>query len=85
MKENDHHHHEKVTEFFIDMQEFDTKAPELTPRVLLVDFANEDPSKTTLESRHGNETKKYLDLDTPIEIKNGMKFFVLHNEPTPVS
>src|SRR5437660_12349461 len=71
--------------FFIDKEQFKSPTADLTVRTLLVDFAKEDPSQTTLASKHGNELKKYTNLDEVIHIENGMKFVVLHNTPTPVS
>ena len=75
--------HEVV--FFIDKQQFKSENPDLSVRTLLVDLAKEDPSQTTLASKHGNELHKYTNLDEVIHIENGMKFVVLHNTPTPVS
>ncbi len=75
--------HEVV--FFIDRQQFKSDQDDLTVRTLLVDFAKEDPSQTTLATKHGNDLHKYTNLDEVIHIENGMKFVVLHNTPTPVS
>ena len=75
--------HEVV--FFIDKQQFKSDKTDLSVRTLLVDFDKEDPSQTTLASKHGNELHKYTNLDEIIPIENGMKFVVLHNTPTPVS
>jgi hypothetical protein len=71
--------------FFIDKQKFETDQERLTVRALLVDFAKEDPSETTLVLKKGNELKKLTDLDEVIEMKNGMHFLIYHNTPTPVS
>ena len=71
--------------FFIDKQQFKSATPDLSVRTLLVDLAKEDPTQTTLESKHGNDLHKYANLDEVIYIENGMKFVVLHNTPTPVS
>ena len=71
--------------FFIDKQQFKSDTANLSVRTLLVDFAKEDPSQTTLASKHGNDLHKYTNLDEIVHIKNGMKFVVLHNTPTPVS
>lgn len=71
--------------FFIDQQQFKTEQTALTVRTLLVEFAHEDPLQITLVLRHGNELKKLTNLDEVICLKNGMKFVVYHNTPTPVS
>jgi hypothetical protein len=71
--------------FFIDVEQFKTKQSELSVRTILQDFAKEDPSQTTLVLRHGNDQIKYTNLDEIISLKNGMKFVVYHNTPTPVS
>ena len=71
--------------FFIDMQQFKTNQSELSVRTILQEFAKEDPTQTTLVLRHGNEQVKYTNLDEIISLKNGMKFVVYHNTPTPVS
>ncbi len=71
--------------FFIDNQQFKTDQEKTTVRELLKDFAEEDPMKTTLVLKHGNDTHKYTNLHEVVELKNGMHFVVYHNEPTPVS
>jgi hypothetical protein len=71
--------------FFIDKQQFKTRQTELSVRAILQDFAKEDPTQTTLVLRHGNDLVKYTNLDEIISLKNGMKFVVYHNTPTPVS
>jgi capsule polysaccharide modification protein KpsS len=76
---------DKEVVFFIDNQQVKTEQGKATVRELLKDFAEEDPAKTTLVLKHGNETHKYTDLDEIVELKNGMHFVVYHNEPTPVS
>lgn len=75
----------KKTVFFIDAEKFETEKRELSVRALLVDFAKEDPTKTTLALKDGRELIKFTDLAQMIKMKNGMKFIVLHNDPTPVS
>lgn len=75
----------KEVVFFIDKQQFKSEIEDLSVRTLLVDFAKEDPTQTTLAKKHGNDLTKYPDLDQVIHIENGMKFVVLHNGPTPVS
>jgi hypothetical protein len=71
--------------FFIDKERFETDQEKLSVRTLLVDFAKEDPSQTTLALKEGNEIKKFANLDEMVEMKNGMHFIVYHNTPTPVS
>jgi hypothetical protein len=71
--------------FFIDMEQFKTRQSELSVSAILQDFAKEDSSQTTLVLRHGNDQIKYTNLDEIISLKNGMKFVVYHNTPTPVS
>ena len=88
-KENDGHSEagdkpKKIT-FFIDKEKFETDQEKLSVKTLLVDFAKEDSSQTTLALKDGNEIKKYTNLDEMIEMKNGMHFIVFHNTPTPVS
>lgn len=75
---------EKIV-FFIDKEKFETDQHQLSVRTLLVDFAKEDPTTTTLALKVGNDYKKFTNLDEMIPMKNGMKFVVFHNEPTPVS
>ena len=65
-------------------QKLDLEDHPYTPRQLLM-LAEEDPNETTLVRKHGHETEKLTDLDTPIELKNGEHFVVYHNTPTPVS
>ena len=71
-------------EFFIEKQEFKTDQEKFTARVLLRDYAGEDPDKTTLVLKQGNDITKFKDDDT-IYLKNGMHFVVFHDGPTPVS
>ena len=71
--------------FFIDKQQFKSEEVDLTVRTLLVDFAKEDPTQTTLVLKHGNDQQKYTNLDEVIHLENGMHFVVFHNGPTPVS
>ena len=71
--------------FFIDKEQFKSDVADLAVRTLLVDFAKEDPAQTTLALKHGNDLKKFTNLDEVVHIENGMKFVVLHNTPTPVS
>ncbi len=75
---------EKVV-FFIDKEKFTSPTSLLTPRTILAEYAKENPAETTLVRKDGAETKKLTDLDTPIEVKDGTKFTVLHNGPTTVS
>jgi hypothetical protein len=74
----------KIT-FFIDAEKFETSETELSVRTLLIDFAEEDPNTTTLVLKESNELRKLTNLNELIPMKNGMKFFVYHNDPTPVS
>jgi len=83
-QENEGHKKEKIV-FFIDREKFETDQTHLTVRTLLVEFAKEDPAATTLVLKQGNELVKLTDLDRVIEMKDGMKFLVYHNGPTPVS
>lgn len=71
--------------FFIDNEKFETDQATLTVRTLLVEYAKEDPAQTTLALRHGNDIKKYTNIDESVVMKNGMKFIIFHNTPTPVS
>lgn len=75
----------KKVVFFIDKEKFESDQADLSVRTLLVDFAKEDPIQTTLATKHGNDLKKYTDLDEVVHVENGMKFVVLHNTPTTVS
>ncbi len=74
----------KQVVFFIDKEKFESDEADLSARTLLVDFAKEEPTLTTLATKHGNELKKY-GTDETVHIENGMKFVVLHNTPTTVS
>ncbi len=71
--------------FFIDNEKFELDGPTTTARIILVDYAKEDPAQVTLAARERGELVKYTDLDTPFEVRDGTKFFVLHEGPTPVS
>ena len=73
------------TVFFIDKEKFEVEVEELTVKQLLEDYAKEDTSKTTLGLKDGNAIEKFTDLARKIPLKDGMKFVVFHNEPTPVS
>lgn len=80
---NSHSTHQVV--FFIDKAKYTTESHSLTPREILTVFAKEDPNETVLVRILGKKSEKLLDLDTEIEIKNGMHFTVLHQGPTTVS
>jgi uncharacterized protein YabE (DUF348 family) len=69
---------------WIDKQKFELTTHELTVAQLL-ELAKDDPKQTTLELKKGNELEKFLDLNQIICLKYGMRFVVIHNEPTPVS
>jgi hypothetical protein len=71
--------------FFVDQEKFETTQETLTVKQILVDYAREDPASTTLVEKVGHETIKHPDLNEVIHLKNGMKFVVFHNGPTPVS
>lgn len=71
--------------FSIDKEKFETKESSLSVRTLLVEYAKEDPSQTTLVLKQGNDLTKFTNLDEMVPMKNGMKFLVYHNSPTPVS
>ena len=70
--------------FFIDKQQFKTDLDQHSAADLLSNFAQEDPTETTLVLKKGNELTKYANDDV-ITIKNGMHFVVFHDGPTPVS
>lgn len=70
--------------FFIDKQQFKTEIEKQSARVLLSEFAEEEPDETTLVLKKGNNLTK-LDDDEIICLKNGMHFVVFHDGPTPVS
>jgi Multiubiquitin/Prokaryotic E2 family E len=69
--------------FFIDTQKFTTTDEHQTAAQLLK-LAKEDPAETTLVLKHGNELKKFEDNETVL-LKNGMRFVIFHDGPTPVS
>jgi hypothetical protein len=75
---------EKVV-FFIDKEKFNSETSLLTPRAILTEYAKENPAETTLIRKAGSGTEKLTELDTPIEVKDGTRFTVLHNGPTTVS
>ncbi len=70
--------------FFIDKQQFTTDREKLTATELLRDYAEEDPSETTLVLKEGNNLTKFNDNDE-VSLKNGMHFVVFHDGPTTVS
>ncbi len=76
---------EKQIVFFIDNEKFETEQATLTVRTLLVEYAKEDPDQVTLAIRNGSDFTKYKDPQESVVMKNGMKFVVFHNSPTPVS
>jgi len=71
--------------FFIDKAKFTADTGTLTPRQILTEYAKEDSNQTTLVRVSGKDKEKLENLDTPIEVKNGTHFTVLHRGPTPVS
>jgi hypothetical protein len=76
---------EREIVFFIDNEQFKTERETITVRELLLDFAKEDPTQTTLALKHGNDINKFENLDDVVQLKSGMKLVVFHNEPTTVS
>ena len=74
----------KKTVFFVDQEKFEVDVGTLTVRQIF-ELAKEDPTKTTLVEKDGHEIIKHPNLDEVITLKNGMKFVVFHNDPTPVS
>ncbi len=83
--EKDKKQHPKQITYFIDKEKFETTEQVLSVRFLLVEKAKEDPNSTTLALKHGNDTRKFNNLDEMIPMENGMKFIVFHNTPTTVS
>lgn len=73
------------TVFFIDKTKYTAETDQLTPREILTEFAKEDPTQTILVRVEGSSRTKLTDLDTPIEVKDGTHFTILHQGPTPVS
>ena len=69
---------------FIDKQKFKLETESVTVAKLF-ELAEEDPKETTMALKHGNELEKYTDVNQIVHLQNGMKFVVIHNEPTPVS
>ncbi len=76
--------HEPKVVIFIDKEQFKLDVEEVTVAKLF-ELAGEDPKETVMALKHGNELIKYTDLNQKIHLKNGMKFVVIHCEPTPVS
>ena len=85
MNETKHDGHNGKVVFFIDKEKFEAESSELSVRILLQDFAKEDPSQTTLVLKKGNDLTKFTNLDGVVQLENGMKFLVYHNTPTTVS
>lgn len=79
-----HNEHKKFV-FFIDKQKFETTESHLTVRQILVDFAKVNPNENVLVLVHGNQTQELKDLEQVIEIREGMKFTIFNQKPTPVS
>jgi hypothetical protein len=71
--------------FFIGKEKFEVTDEHLTVRVLLTQYAKEDPNETVLALKHGDHVHKYTNLDEVIEVKSGMHFTVFHTGPTTVS
>ena len=70
-------------EIYIDQQKITTEHEILTAEELL-ELASEDPAETTLVLKDGKELHKFDDNEK-IVLKNGMRFVVFHDGPTPVS
>lgn len=85
MEPEQQHHNTHGIVFFVDQERFQSPTPTLTVRQILVEYGKEDPATTTLAEKREGEIIKYPNLDEIITLKNGMKFVVLHNTPTPVS
>ncbi|MFK5892071.1 MAG: hypothetical protein QM504_02500 [Pseudomonadota bacterium] len=72
--------------FFIDKQQFKSDIPDVSVKDLLSQYANEDPSETTLVlNDNGNNLIKFEDDNQMIHLENGMHFVVFHDGPTTVS
>jgi hypothetical protein len=84
-KGSDHEHSSDRVVFFVDKQKFTADREKLTPRFILTQLVKEDPAVTVLVLVEGTKTTKLTDLDTPIEMKNGMHFTLFHTGPTTVS
>lgn len=58
----------------------------MTPNEIISELAGKDPSANYLVQIHGNQQDSYKDTpNTPIQLKNGMRFQVISTGPTPVS
>lgn len=72
--------------FIVDGEPYKTKAEELTPNVILRDFAGRDPAKYYLVRLEGAHKESYQGRgDEPIKMRNGMRFQSMYVGPTPVS
>jgi hypothetical protein len=76
----------RLIHFHVDAEPFTTEASELTPNVILKDFAGVEPTTHYLVQIRGHEKISYEATgDVPIEMRDGMRFQVVSKGPTPVS
>ncbi|MDL2344683.1 hypothetical protein QOL99_11045 [Deinococcus sp. MIMF12] len=76
---------EPKVNIFINQQKHEVAPGNLTPRQVLETLAKEDVTQVTLALKEQGQLHKYLNLDEPIPLRNGMHFIVMHSGPTPVS
>jgi hypothetical protein len=76
---------DKTIKFKIDAEKFETTEQSLSVRSLIEDYAKVDAASNTLALLNGNVQHRYENLDEVVPLKNGMKFVVLSDKPTPVS
>jgi len=69
---------------WIDKQKFELHTHERTVAQLL-ELAGDDPNQTTLKLKEGNKLEEFTNSNQIVCLRNGMRFVVFHNEPTPVS
>jgi len=76
----------RLIHFHVDDEPFTTEASELTPNVILKDFAGVEPTTHYLVQIRGHEKTSYEATgDVPIVMHDGMRFQVISKGPTPVS
>jgi hypothetical protein len=79
------HEHSEI-HFKVDGEPYETKARELTPNVIIKDFAGRDPVTHYLVQIEGTHKESYRDKgNEPIKMHDGMKFQTVFIGPTPVS
>jgi hypothetical protein len=79
------HEHSEI-HFKVDGEPYETKARELTPNVIIKDFAGRDPATHYLVQIEGTHKESYRDKgNEPIKMHDGMKFQTVFIGPTPVS